>query len=51
MESGGREVQDRRKADKGVAFEDLEECVKKAAEGYPTQVIYIGSFSIGFDLV
>jgi ferredoxin len=34
-----------------VAFEDLEECVKQAAEGCPAQVIQIGAPSVGFDLV
>lgn len=39
------------KLNEGVAFEDIEECVKQAAEGGPAQVIHIGAPSVGFDLV
>jgi ferredoxin len=39
------------KPNEGVAFEDIEECVKQAAEGCPAQVIHLGAPSVSFDLV
>ena len=39
------------KLNEGVAFEDIEECVKQAAEDCPAQVMHIGAPSVGFDLV
>jgi ferredoxin len=39
------------KLNEGVAFEDLEECVKKAAENCPAQVIDVGAPAQSLDLV
>jgi ferredoxin len=39
------------KLNEGVAFEDLEECVKKAAEDCPAQVIRVSPPAMGFDPV
>ena len=39
------------KLNEGVVFEELEECVKKAAEDCPAQVIHIGPPAVGFDPV
>ncbi len=50
-EPGSRKVQDLRKADLGVALDDLEECVKRAAENFPAQVIHAGAHATGFDPV
>jgi len=38
------------KLNEGVAFGDIEECVKQAADGCPAQVIHIGAPSVSFDL-
>ncbi len=37
------------KLDEGVAFEDQEECAKKAAEECPSQVIGVSPPAMGFD--
>jgi ferredoxin len=39
------------KLNEGVAFEDLEECVKQAAEDCPAQVIHVSPPAMGFDPV
>jgi ferredoxin len=39
------------KLNEGVAFEDLEECVKQAAEVCPAQVIHVSPPAMGFDPV
>jgi ferredoxin len=39
------------KQNEGVAFEDQEECVKKAAEDCPAQVIHVGPPAQSFDPV
>ena len=37
--------------DEGVAFEDQEECAKKAAEECPAQVIGVSPPAMGFDAI
>ncbi|MDQ1262053.1 MAG: ferredoxin [Euryarchaeota archaeon] len=37
------------KLNEGVAFEDQEECVKKASEDCPAQVIHVGPPAQGFE--
>ena len=39
------------KLNEGVAFEDLEECVKQAAGDCPAQVIHVSPPAMGFDPV
>jgi ferredoxin len=39
------------KLNEGVAFEDQEECVKKAADNCPAQVIKLSPPAMGFDPV
>lgn len=39
------------KLNEGVVFEELEECVKKAADDCPAQVIHVGPPAVGFDPV